>query len=154
MKKISIISLFVILIDQIIKMIISNTISYLGTFEVIPGFFNITNVHNEGAAWSMFSGKQFILIIVGVLAVAGIYLFLIKNKKLNMFEITCYSLLIGGIIGNLIDRVIFNYVIDYLEFIFGNYHYPVFNFADMCIVVSIIALIISSFWEDLCKKSK
>ena len=154
MKKISIISLTIIVIDQLIKVLISNTISYAKSVKVIPDFFYITNVHNEGAPWSIFSGKQFMLIIVAVLALVGIYLFLIKNKKLNMFEITCYSLLIGGIIGNLIDRVIFNYVIDYLEFIFGSYHYPVFNFADICIVVSIVALIISSFWEDLCKKSK
>ena len=154
MKKISIISLIFLLIDQLIKILISNTISYMDTVEVIPKFFNITNVHNDGAAWSMFSGKQFILIIVAVLAIVGIYLFLIKGKKLNNMETICYSMLIGGIVGNLCDRVIFNYVIDYLEFIFGSYHYPVFNFADICIVVSIIGLIFLSFKEDLCKKSK
>ena len=154
MKKISIISLIIIIIDQLIKILISNTVTYAKSITVIPNFFYITNVHNDGAAWSMFSGKQFVLIIVAVLAIAGIYLFLIKDKKLNNLEIVLYSVLMGGIIGNLIDRVIFNYVIDYLEFIIGSYHYPVFNFADICIVVSIIMLIISSFWEDLCKKSK
>ncbi|MBR3523365.1 MAG: signal peptidase II [Bacilli bacterium] len=154
MKKISLISLIIVLIDQLIKILISNTITYAESIKVIPNFFYLTNVHNEGAAWSMFSGKQFVLIIVAVLALVGIYLFLIKGKKLNKLETICYSLLIGGIIGNLIDRVIFNYVIDYLEFIFGNYHYPVFNFADMCIVISIFTLVIMSFKEDLCKKSK
>ena len=154
MKKISLISLIIVLIDQIIKIVVSNTISYTDDVVVIPNFFNITNVHNEGAAWSMFSGKQLILILIAILALVGIYLFLIKGKKLNKIETICYSLLIGGIIGNLIDRVIFNYVIDYLEFIFGNYHYPVFNFADICIVISIFTLVILSFKEDLCKKSK
>lgn len=154
MKKISLISLIVVVIDQIIKILISNTISYMDSVKVIPNFFYISNVHNEGAAWSMFSGKQFILIIVAILALVGIYLFLIKGKKINIFETICYSLLIGGIIGNLIDRIVFNYVIDYLEFIFGDYHYPVFNFADICIVISIFGLIIMSFKEELCKKSK
>lgn len=154
MKKISIVAIIAILIDQIIKIIISNSINYLDSIKVIPGFFNITNVHNTGAAWSMFSGKQIVLIFVAIIVVATIYLFFIKDKKLNNLEQIIYGLLIGGICGNLIDRIIYNYVIDYLEFIFGSYHYPVFNFADILIVVSIFALIILSFKEDLCKKSK
>jgi len=154
MKKISIYSFIVILIDQIIKIIISNNISYLKSVEVIPNFFYISNVHNTGAAWSMFSGRQISLIIIAVIALICIYLFLIKNKKLNNFEIIAYSLLIGGICGNLIDRIVFNYVIDYLEFIFGTYHYPIFNFADICIVLATTSLIFISLKEDLCKKSK
>lgn len=154
MKKISIVSIIAILIDQIIKIIISNNINYLDSIEVIPGFFNITNVHNTGAAWSILSGKQIILVFVGICVILGIYLFLIKGKNLTNLEKIIYGMLIGGIIGNIIDRIFFNYVIDYLEFIFGNYHYPVFNFADILIVVSIFALIILSFKEDLCKKSK
>ena len=64
------------------------------------------------------------------------------------------SMLYGGIIGNFIDRIIYGYVIDYLEFIIINYNYPIFNFADICIVISVIGIVIKSIWEDVCKSSK
>lgn len=154
MKKISIVSIIAILIDQLIKIVISLNVDYLDSVKVVPGFFNITNVHNTGAAWSMFSGKQIVLIFIAIVVIAAIYLFFIKGKNLSNIEKVIYGLLIGGICGNLIDRIIFNYVIDYLEFIFGDYHYPVFNFADILIVISVLLLIFLSFKEDLCKKSK
>lgn len=154
MKKIAIFSIVFILIDQIIKLLITNNIVYLNSIEIIPNFFYLTHVHNEGAAWSIFSGNTLFLILIAIAVLVFIYLFFIKGKKLSNIETITYSLLIGGIIGNLIDRIVFKYVIDYLEFIFGSYHYPVFNFADICIVVSVITLIIYSFKEEVCKKSK
>ena len=65
-----------------------------------------------------------------------------KIKKLDKFDIIGYSLLTGGIIGNLIDRIIYGYVIDYLDFYIFNYNYPVFNFADISIVIGVIIVII------------
>lgn len=154
MKKIAIFSIVFILIDQIIKLLITNNIAYLDSIEIIPNFFYLTHVHNEGAAWSIFSGNTLFLILIAIIVLVFIYLFLIKGKKIGKIENFTYSMLIGGIIGNLIDRIVFKYVIDYLEFIFGSYHYPVFNFADICIVVSVIILVVCSFKEDVCKKLK
>lgn len=154
MKKIAFLSGLVILIDQIIKVLVTNNITYLKSITIIPDFFYLTHVHNEGAAWSMFSGNTIFLILIAVMVLFFIYYFLLRGKKFDMKDTIIYSLLIGGIIGNLIDRIIFKYVIDYLDFIFGSYSFPVFNFADICIVLSVIILLFYSFKEELCKKSK
>lgn len=154
MKRMGIFSLVFVFVDQFIKFIVIKNIDLSNHIKVIPHFFYIANVHNTGAAWSMLDGNRLLLIGIGIIAIVLIYLFFIKNKKLNWYDIISYSLLLGGIIGNLIDRIVLGYVVDYLEFIFGSYHYPVFNFADMCIVVSIILIIIKSIQEDVCKKRK
>lgn len=153
-KKLCIFSLIIIVIDQLIKYLISNNIILNSEIKIIDKFFYITHVHNNGAAFSMFSGNIIFLIIMTLLALIVIYLFFIKNKKLSNFEILLTSLLIGGIIGNFIDRIIFNYVIDYLEFIIFDYYFPIFNFADICIVLSVIGIVILSVKEDLCKNLK
>ena len=153
-KKLCIFSLIFIVIDQLIKYLISNKIILNIEIKIINKFFYITHVHNNGAAFSMFSGNIIFLIIMTLLALIVIYLFFIKNKKLSNFEILLTSLLIGGIIGNFIDRIIFNYVIDYLEFIIFDYYFPIFNFADICIVLSVIGIVILSVKEDLCKNLK
>lgn len=153
-KKLCIFSLIFVVIDQLIKYLISNNIILNSEIKIIDKFFYITHVHNNGAAFSMFSGNIIFLIIMTLLALIVIYLFFIKNKKLSNFEILLTSLLIGGIIGNFIDRIIFNYVIDYLEFIIFDYYFPIFNFADICIVLSVIGIVILSVKEDLCKNLK
>lgn len=148
------IGLIVIIIDQLIKYLISQVIPLYTSKCIINSFFYITNVRNEGAAWSILSGNVYFLIIISILVIALIYYFYLRNKDLSKYEIIIFGLLLGGIIGNLIDRIIYGYVIDYLEFIIFNYHYPVFNMADICIVVSVILLFGYSIWEDICKKSK
>lgn len=153
-KKLCIFSLIFIFIDQIIKLLISNNIILNSEIKLIDNFFYITHVHNTGAAFSMFSGNIVFLIIMTLLALIVIYLFFIKNKELSKLEIILISMLIGGIIGNFIDRIIFRYVIDYLEFIIFDYYFPIFNFADICIVLSIFGIVILSIKEDLCKSLK
>jgi signal peptidase II len=76
------------------------------------------------------TGSRILLIIVAIISLFLIYFVLIRNKKLNNFDILCFGLLYGGIIGNLIDRVVRGYVVDYLEFIIVNYNFPIFNVAD------------------------
>ena len=147
MKKIISISFICILIDQIIKLIISINMNVADSINVIKNFFRITYLQNTGAAFSIFSGNRIFLILITLVALLLIYFILIKGKEITKVETICYGLLIGGIIGNLIDRVRIGYVIDYLDFNFGSYHYPVFNFADICIVVSAIILLIISFKE-------
>lgn len=76
-----------------------------------------------------------------MISLMAIYLYFIKDKKLKKIEVITYSILIGGIIGNLIDRIVYGYVIDYLSFNIFGYHFPVFNLADICIVVSVFLMI-------------
>jgi len=112
---------------------------------LINNFFNLTYVTNSGAAWSIFNGNRFFLIMVAIISIIIIYMFFIKNKNLKKIEIITYGLLFGGIFGNLIDRLIFGYVIDYLDFCIFNYDFPIFNIADICIVVSVFLIILDIF---------
>lgn len=147
MKKIFSISFICILIDQIIKFIITINLNFTESINIIKNFFRITYLQNNGAAFSILSGNRIFLILITLLSLILIYFILIKNKRINNIESICYGSLIGGIIGNLIDRIRLGYVIDYLDFNFGNYQYPVFNFADILIVLSAIILLIISLKE-------
>lgn len=154
-KKIAIFSIIFIIIDQLIKLLITNTVELNASFDVIKSFFSIANVHNYGAAWSMFSGNIIMLIVIGIVALIFIYFVFLHRKKLNKLEEIAYSLLIGGIIGNLIDRIVLGYVVDYLSFNIFGYMFPVFNLADIGIVISVFLIIIMSIQEEIeCKKSK
>ena len=126
-KKLTIFSILFVLMDQVVKMLVSNFIPYQGEIKIIPNFFYITNVHNEGAAWSLFSGNVFILALLGLVALLLIYYFFIKGKELNKWEILLYSLLIGGITGNFIDRIFLGHVVDYIGVILCSYYFTIFN---------------------------
>lgn len=143
MKKILPISLLFVVIDQIVKILVISKLALQQSITIINNFFNITYVRNTGAAWSILSGNVLLLIIISVLALVAIYYYLIKDKELNKIDIVSYSMLIGGIIGNLIDRIVHGYVIDYLDFKIFNYNFPIFNVADTLIVISIIIIGIS-----------
>ena len=148
MKKLIPVSLICLVIDQVIKIIISCNMKIADSINIITNFFRITYLQNTGAAWSILSGNKIVLILITLIALFLIYYFLLKNKNLKNIEYILYGVLIGGILGNLIDRVRFGYVIDYLDFNFGNYRYPVFNFADICIVVSIVIMVLLSIKDD------
>lgn len=148
MKKMAIISFICIILDQIVKLIIIDNIALNKGIKIIEDFFYLTYVRNYGAAWSILSGSRVFLIIVAIISLILIYFFLIKNTKLSKFNILCFGLLYGGIIGNLIDRVVRGYVVDYLEFIIINYNFPIFNIADSLIVISIFLIIIGILKEE------
>lgn len=149
MKKILVIAFICTLVDQIIKNVLIGILPTFNSISVVEGFFSITMLENTGAAFSIFSSNTFFLILISVLALNLIYFFLIKGKQLSNFEEIIYGILIGGILGNLIDRVVHGSVIDYLDFNLFGYDFPVFNLADICIVISIILIIIS-----ICKGEK
>ena len=145
MKKITIISVLCILIDQLIKLVITNNIELNSNINLITNFFSLTYVRNYGAAFSIFYGNRYFLIFVTLIAMIFIYFIFVKNKKIILIETIVYGMLFGGIIGNLIDRFVYGYVIDYLDFNILGYNFPVFNFADICIVISMIFILILSF---------
>lgn len=141
-KKIAIGAAIIIIFDQIIKYLISTKLPLDESISIIQNFFAITYVQNLGAAWSILSGNRYLLIIIAIFCLGAIYFCLIKRKNLTRLEAISYSALIGGIIGNLIDRILYGYVIDYLNFYILDYNFPVFNLADICIVVSIFLIMI------------
>ena len=139
MKKFLSIAFIIVLIDRIIKILVQ---SFLTTKKIyiIKNFFYIVYTQNIGAAFSMLEGEQFLLILIGISAVIFLYYYVRKNNCNNIG----YSLLCGGIIGNLIDRLVFRYVIDYIGLEFFNYNFPIFNFADACIVIGAAFLLLGS----------
>ena len=139
------------IIDQVVKIVLSNKMIINQTFIVIKNFFSITLVHNTGAAFSILTGSKWLLIFIGIAALIGLIIYIKKLEKIDDIDIFTYSLLVGGVLGNLIDRVVHGYVIDYLSFNFGNYYFPIFNFADICIVLSILIILFRMIKEDLWK---
>ena len=146
MKKMAVISLICFTIDQLLKSIMNQKLYLNQSINIIPSFFSITYVKNEGAAWNIFSGYQFFLILISIFALLILYHYFIKGKQLNKIETLSYGLLLGGIFGNLIDRICRGYVIDFLDFTLFHYHFPVFNIADICIVTGML-LIVLLIWK-------
>lgn len=141
-KKILIIAIVALALDQISKVITGMFLTLNQSIKVIPNFFYLTLVHNEGAAWGLFSNTKIIIAIGTIIALILIYHFIYCFKQ-NKRNTLAFGLLIGGLGGNLIDRVLFGYVRDFLDFYIFNYDYPVFNIADICIVIGVILLIIA-----------
>ena len=138
----------IVTLDQLTKMYIYTYFRLGESVTVIPDFFNITSVRNPGAAFGFLAQtnplfrETFFLILPPV---AMIIILLILNKVANddTIQIVALSLIFGGAIGNYIDRIRFQQVIDFLDFHFKNYYtWPAFNVADICIVTGIIIFIL------------
>ena len=157
MKKLFGTTLITLVLDQLIKIGLLFFMSYGESITVINGFFNITLIGNTGAAFSILSSNTVLLILISIVVLNVLYFFFIQEQKLDNFEQISYGLLIGGIMGNLIDRVLHMQVIDYLDFTFFGYNFPVFNLADIAIVVSMILIaiqIIKGDKNEVSSKSK
>jgi signal peptidase II len=151
-KKTYIIAFFFFLTDLISKQLIMHFLILNKSIKVITNFFYLTYCHNDGAAWSILKDQRIMLLILTVLVLFIIHKFLNKEKTDTMENIV-YGMIIGGILGNFYDRLVYGYVIDFLDFKIFGYNYPVFNFADIFIVVGIITMIIISIRkEHVCKK--
>ena len=136
-----IISFFVFILDQATKFLIIRNLSFLQVIKIVP-FFNIVYYRNIGSAFGMFKdlGNIF-FIIISCAAIAVILAVLYREKETNFG----YPLIIGGAAGNLMDRLIHGYVIDFLEFYAGSHYWPAFNIADASLTLGIILLLIHSF---------
>ena len=126
--------------DYISKMVIVNCFKYNTNIVIIKNFFYINCVRNDGGAFSIFSGNVIFIIIVSFI----VLLFLCKyinDKELDIYKSWGYGLIIGGTLGNLFDRIIYGYVIDFFDFYIFGYDFPVFNVADCGIVIGVLILI-------------
>ena len=137
----------VVIIDIISKLLVSNNLLLSKSVTIIPNFFYLTYAHNYGGAWSIFENNTLAITIISFIVILGISYYVFKNKVTRKIEIIGYSLLLGGAIGNLIDRIIYGYVIDFLDFYILGYDFPIFNIADIGIVTGIILLLISMILE-------
>lgn len=124
------------IIDLVLKLVFKNK-----SFWVIKNFFKINYIKNYGAAWSFLDGKTFFLIVLSIL-ILGLLIKYYYSFKNNARNIIAFGITIGGLLGNLFDRIIYGYVNDYISLKFGNYYYPIFNFADCMIVIGLFLIII------------
>ena len=133
------------LIDLISKYIISKSISVNEGIVIIRNFFNITYVKNTGVAFSMFDDDRYFIIIVSFFIIGGIIYYIYKNRPKSNIEKVAYSLILGGAIGNFINRIVCGYVTDFIDLNIFGYNYPIFNLADTFIVIGVILLMIYSW---------
>lgn len=145
--KIILIAVISVILDQIIKYLIISKYTLYKKNPVIEGFFNITYVQNRGAAWGILNNNIILLVVITVLALGLICSFIFKEANIKKLDIVLYGMLLGGIIGNFIDRIFRGYVIDFLDFIIFGYDFPVFNIADMLIVIS-VGIMIVTYWRS------
>ncbi|MDH6366077.1 MULTISPECIES: signal peptidase II [unclassified Breznakia] len=129
-------------IDQYTKQIVETTMHVGESHEIIPGFFAFTHVQNTGAAWGLFSGKQTMFFVVTIVALIVLTVFLWSTWKDKLMSSVAITLMISGTIGNFIDRLQMGYVTDFLDFNLLGYDFPVFNVADMCLVIGISLLLL------------
>jgi signal peptidase II len=141
-------TLAVVLLDQFTKVWIRATFVYGGEPQVvIPGFFNLVYVRNPGAAWGMLGGQQTILILLSILVFVGLAIFHRRVLNPTLDHRIALGLMLGGILGNLIDRIKLGWVTDFLDFQFGSYHWPSFNIADSAICIAVGLYLLSSLWH-------
>ena len=127
---------WVVIIDQYVKRAVVQALALGETAELLPGFVRLERVHNYGAAWSSLSGARWLLIVVTA-AGLGVLIWLLNRIVRHPLGIWSLALVIGGGIGNLIDRVLNGYVVDMLAFEFISF--PVFNIADIFVTCGTIA---------------
>lgn len=156
MKKSKIFSIYLItcIIDQIVKLVLRFNMEVGDSIDIIPNFFKLEYLQNTGAAFSSFEGMRYVLIIVSLIIFMLIIKYIKKNEISRKTEIISLGMILGGLVGNLIDRVLCGYVIDYLSFNIFGYSFAVFNLADSFIVVGVILLTIDMILVEVEKRKK
>lgn len=148
-----VVTVIVLILDQVTKYCIYSRFQLGESHPVINGLFSITYVRNTGAAFGLFYRaptwfRDPFFIIVPLVALIVITMLLISVPKDKKWAQVGLALIFSGALGNLIDRVRFGYVVDFLDCFWGEHHWPAFNVADSCIVVGVGIVLILSFIED------
>ncbi|WP_342440440.1 signal peptidase II [Paenibacillus sp. FSL L8-0436] len=141
------IALIVFLIDQGTKYVIATRLELGEQIPVINDFFIITSHRNSGAAFGILEGQQWFFFIVTVVVVVGIVWYMNKAKAARKLLPTALALVLGGAIGNFLDRMLNGEVVDFLMFNFGSYTFPIFNVADSCIVIGVGLIILDTLLD-------
>lgn len=142
-------SLAVIVLDQWSKWMIEAHLPYHASHPLIPGLFNFTHVRNTGVAFGLFATEggsgSWLLVILGLLALTAVAVYFRFTPSHDRFLLTALALVVGGAVGNLIDRITSGAVTDFLDVYVGSHHWPAFNVADSAISVGIVLMLVDSF---------
>ena len=141
------VALAVVVLDQIVKAMVRRRLMLHESVTVIPGFFDLTRVHNTGAAYGFLNGVDFpfktaLLACVATAALIGLTLYAVKLDRNQGLTRAGLTLVIGGAAGNLIDRVTAGYVLDFVDLYRGNWHFWAFNVADSAISIGVVLMIL------------
>jgi signal peptidase II len=138
-------------LDQLTKWLVRREIRYGSEIPIIPGFFSLVHASNTGAAFSMLTGNNLFFILLAIGALVFLAFILIRHhqtsdnrKRLTTLTQISIALLVSGILGNLVDRLMRGAVTDFLYFYIGQYSWPSFNVADSCICIAAGLLILGS----------
>ncbi|MEI3606707.1 signal peptidase II [Pseudogracilibacillus sp. SE30717A] len=148
MKRYYILALLVIIFDQWTKWLIDKKMEIYESIPIINNFFYITSHRNTGAAWGILKGQMIFFYIITVVVVIGIIYYMQTHAKENKLLAISLSLILGGAIGNFIDRLFRKEVVDFLDFIIINYDFPIFNVADSALSVGVILVLLVTFLDE------
>jgi signal peptidase II len=141
-----IISFLIVLLDQVTKYVVTRQFTPEQSLGLVPGFLNLTYVRNTGAAWGMLGGLNGWLALLSIVILVLILRFRRSFLVDGVVHRVALACMIAGIVGNLLDRVRLQYVVDFIDFHWGVHHFPSFNVADSAICVGAGLYIISSLW--------
>ncbi|CAK8719094.1 Lipoprotein signal peptidase [Candidatus Electrothrix gigas] len=154
-----IIMMLVVVSDQLSKLWILNNFALYESTEIIPGFFNLTSLRNTGAAFGILSDmpliwRQIFFITIAVIALVSLVVMQRKMGRESIWYTLSFAFIGGGAVGNVIDRVLYGSVVDFLDFYIGKYHWPAFNVADSGICVGVTIFLLLQIFEKEEKQSE
>ena len=144
----------ILMLDQFIKIIVNHNMKINTGLQIIPHFFSLTFVKNTGAAFSILEDSTLLLIVISVVFIIILDRYIKQEKNFTKPLVISLGMIMGGIFGNLIDRIIHHGVIDYLDFTIFKYHFPIFNLADIGITVGVFILLISMIKDGIKERTK
>ena len=132
----------VVIADQVTKALVVDNLPLYHNLTVIPGLFDIIHIRNPGGAFGLLAGsspdvRKLVFLFISLMALVLVFWFYIKTPSTHRFLATGFAMIFGGAVGNLIDRIRFGKVVDFLDVYVGRYHWPAFNVADSAISVGI-----------------
>lgn len=147
-----IVILFLLALDQLTKYVVARSITHYDSVDVIPGFFKIIHIHNKGAIFGFFSRTNSSMLPIllkasSLIALGFVLYYFLKTPVSDRFMNFSLALILAGALGNQVDRFSRGFVIDFLDFSFWGWHWPTFNFADMCISTGAVLLAFIFFFK-------
>lgn len=138
-------AVLVFVVDRLTKLRVMHSMMPGESIPVIRNFFHITSVRNTGAAFGLFAGNHRVFLWISLLAIVLVLALYLRSPRRERFRSLALGLVLGGALGNVYDRIRYREVVDFLEFIFGSYHFAVFNVADSAVSVGVALLAIETW---------
>lgn len=148
------IALITIILDQWTKWLVVKNMELYESIPIINNFFSITSHRNKGAAWGILQGQMVFFYIITIIVIIGIIYFMQQFAKESKLLAISLSVILGGAIGNFIDRLFRKEVVDFLDVMIFTYDFPIFNVADSCLTIGVILFFIATMMDERKKGKK